>query len=73
MTNKKQDLYAKLLAGFLAVLVFLACISVGALITYTYDLSPGVNFVVGMLFGWPGALIAMTVYYAVYSKRRYKF
>lgn len=69
---KRKEKRAKSVAVFLATITFSLFMLLACAITYSGGVREGFAALIGVIFGYTGGITGLTVYYAVYEKRRYK-
>lgn len=69
---KRKEKRAKIVAGFLATITFSLFMLLACVITYYGGVREGFATLISVIFGYTGGITGLTVYYAIYEKRRYK-
>ncbi len=71
--NKRQDRRARIFATFCGCFAATLVIAFSFMLTYVYNIEEAYVTLFGFIFGQCSWGVGMTVYYAIYEKRRYKF
>lgn len=71
--NKRRDRNAKRFAAILSCICSTLIMAFGCMITFFYGVEEGYVGILGFILGQCSWGVGLTVYYAVYEHRRYKF